>query len=57
MSCSVLGILDPSIPSSSIFGVPVLGGDEIMDQYLPDQVELVNGLGSANIVSPRELLF
>ncbi len=53
----ILGVLDPSSSRSTILGVPILGGDEVMKQYQPDHVDLVNGLGSVEKVFQREQLF
>ena len=43
---AILGILDPSHSMSAVLGIPVLGGDEELERYPPDQVDLINGLGS-----------
>jgi len=54
---AILGILDPSHSMSAVLGIPVLGGDEELERYPPDQVDLINGLGSFKTVSSREQLF
>jgi len=44
---SVSGILDPGrTVGSLIFNVPVLGGDDLLDQINPADVLLVNGIGA-----------
>lgn len=45
---SVLGCLDPdrSLWKKIHEGVPVLGGDDLLNSYDPDSVDLVNGIGS-----------
>lgn len=43
----VAGIIDPGRPvGSAIFDVPVLGGDDWLDQAKPDDILLVNGIGA-----------
>lgn len=46
-----LGALDadPAKCGTSVLGVPVLGGDEVLDHYTPDAVDLVNGIGSVGV--------
>lgn len=50
-----LGALDadPAKRGTSVLGVPVLGGDESLDHYPPDAVELVNGIGSVGVPALR----
>lgn len=55
---SVSGILDPAIVvGSAIFDVPVLGGDEWLDQANPDDILLVNGVGATSSKSLRSRFF
>jgi len=54
---TILGILDPSPSMSTVLEIPVLGGNEELERYPPDQVDLINGLGSIKTVSSREQLF
>ncbi len=43
----VLGVIDPvKSRGDMIFGVPVIGDDESILNYLPSEIELVNGIGS-----------
>jgi len=43
----ILGILAPDMEQGdSLMNVPVIGGDEIINQYSKDQVLLINGVGS-----------
>ena len=43
----VAGIIDPGMRvGSALFDVPVLGGDDWLDQANPDDVLLVNGIGA-----------
>ena len=43
----IVGILTPDMKAGSEFmGVPVLGGDEVIDRFAPDQIQLINGVGS-----------
>ena len=43
----IIGLVAPNImPGSSCFGVTVLGEDDALAMYSPDDVELVNGIGA-----------
>lgn len=42
----VIGFTDVNPACPSLLGVKRLGGDEVMERYGPDQVELANGMGS-----------
>ena len=42
----IAGIIDPGkAVGSLIFGIPVLGGDDLLDRLLPSDILLVNGVG------------
>jgi UDP-perosamine 4-acetyltransferase len=55
---TVIGILEinPAYVGKEIFGVKVLV-EEHINQYPPQQVKLVNGLGSISIPKQRQLIF
>lgn len=55
----VLGFTDASADKKGqmILGVPVLGNDEVLEQFSLDEIELVNGLGSVNNLSNRRNMF
>ena len=55
----LLGISDPALPagSSGPLEVPVLGGDEVLQQFDPSAVLLANGLGSVGVPNARHELF
>lgn len=57
-STVIIGIVDPdpTLAGRSILGVPVLGGDEVVDKYPPAEVLLVNGLGSVALPIKRQQL-
>ena len=43
----ILGFVTPALKAESEFcGKKVLGNDEVINQYSPDEIELVNGIGS-----------
>ncbi|MEQ1637546.1 MAG: acetyltransferase [Methylococcales bacterium] len=47
LNCPLLGFLDPHPGIGSVLlGVSKLGGDEVVNTYQPDEIELVNGIGS-----------
>lgn len=55
---SVAGVLDPAMTVGDlIFGVPVLGGDEFLDQLAAPDVLLLNGVGANPSVRERMKLF
>jgi sugar O-acyltransferase (sialic acid O-acetyltransferase NeuD family) len=51
----VRGFIDSSAQKqgTSIFGLPVLGGDELLDSLSPADVQLANGIGSAGVMDAR----
>ena len=54
----VSGIIDPGRPvGSALFNVPVLGGDEWLDQAMPDDILLVNGIGATPYRNLRSSFF
>jgi len=43
---TIAGVIAPELePGSQFCSVPVLGGDNVLDNYSPDEVGLVNGVG------------
>jgi len=45
--CEIAGVTDPArVPGSEWLGCRILGGDEAVSRFEPDQVLLVNGMGS-----------
>lgn len=56
---NVDGVLDPGLPAgATVFGIPVLGGDQLLDGYKPGAIRLANGLGTGrHDVSQRMRLY
>jgi hypothetical protein len=55
---SVAGVLDPGLQvGDRVFGVSVIGGDEMLDRVAPGDALLVNGLGANPSVGNRMRLF
>ena len=56
---SMLGICDPALPrgSEGPFGIAVLGDDKAVAAYAPEQVDLVNGVGSIESTQARRQVF
>lgn len=48
---------DPRKHGSSLLGIKVMGGDELVLSHPPESIQLVNGLGSVDTLQPRRLLF
>ncbi len=55
----VLGIAekDGTDLPSGLYGVPVIGSDSDVQQYPPDKVELVNGIGSVGSTTLRQKVY
>ena len=53
----ILGCTDPKETQSPILDLKRLGDDEAVFQYAPDEVQLVNGVGSASSTVLREKLY
>lgn len=55
----VSGILDPdtSLHGTGLLGVPILGGDELLSDFPPQQYDLVNGVGSIRQPRARQAIF
>jgi sugar O-acyltransferase (sialic acid O-acetyltransferase NeuD family) len=58
-SVEILGIVDadPNKKGQALMGVPIIGNDEEVTKYLPQEVRLVNGIGSVRVNSLRRQLF
>lgn len=58
-SVEILGIVDADSgkKGSEWMGVPIIGGDEEILKYSPQQIRLINGIGSVRISSLRRQIF
>lgn len=58
-SFKVLGITDSNAEKHGrkILGVPIIGDDEVIKQYAPNSILLVNGLGSIKATNNRTRLY
>lgn len=55
---SIAGVLDPELSAGGkVFGVPVIGGDDLLNRVDPSEVALVNGLGANPLTQNRRRLF
>lgn len=60
LKINILGIMDssPEQIGQSVLDVPILGcEDEILKQYSPTNIQLVNGIGSTISTAKREYIF
>jgi sugar O-acyltransferase (sialic acid O-acetyltransferase NeuD family) len=59
VSAIIAGIVDPdpALAGIKILGVPLLGGDDVVNEYSPSEIQLVNGLGSVGLPVNRQQLF
>ncbi len=55
----VLGIAekDGADLPADLYGIPVIGSDSDVQQYPPDKVELVNGIGSIGYIALRQKVY
>lgn len=55
----VIGLLerDPDRHGGTVLGVPIIGGDGVLDRHPADSVELVNGVGSTGKGTRRREVF
>lgn len=49
--------IDPALQGKTLMGIPVLGGDEIVDDFPRGEIRLVNGIGSIRDTRRRRELF
>jgi len=58
-SAVIAGIVDPdpALVGTKVLGIPVLGGDDIVNEYPSSEIRLVNGLGSVGHPLRRKQLF
>jgi UDP-perosamine 4-acetyltransferase len=56
---TIIGIADPALAPAARGpgGVPVLGGDEVLDALRPDGILLVNGVGSVGSMAARAAVY
>ncbi len=55
---NVIGLVDKSIPKGTkIYGVSVIGDDDSILQYQPQEILLVNGIGSVKSLDLRTKIF
>ena len=55
----IVGVLHPdeTMIGQSIDGIPVIGNDDKIREYVPDAVELVNGIGSVSSTKKRHNIY
>jgi UDP-perosamine 4-acetyltransferase len=55
----IAGVVDanPELNGMQLLGVPVLGGDELVETFPPSEILLVNGIGSVGLPFRRRELF
>lgn len=58
-STMIAGIADPapSTVGQLVLGVPVIGNDDIVREFPPEEIRLVNGIGSVGLPVRRQELF
>lgn len=55
-SAEIIGAVDP-LSTSDVSGVRVIGNDDIINEYSPGHVQLVNGIGGVASCSKRRMIF
>ena len=55
----IIGILDedPTTTTQNIAGIQILGNDDKIKDYTPDDIELVNGIGSVSSTERRKNIY
>ncbi len=53
----ILGITDPNLPDHTVLGVPIIGDDEVVLTQAPEEIRLVNGIGSTRDLRKRISVF
>jgi sugar O-acyltransferase (sialic acid O-acetyltransferase NeuD family) len=53
----IRGFLDGAKRGTQLLGLPVLGGDELLESISPSEVELANGIGSAGVMDTRQRVY
>lgn len=56
-SISILGFTDKLDGLASILGVDWLGNDEVIYRFSPEEIQLVNGIGSVKTTAPRRRIY
>lgn len=58
-SLTIIGMVDsnPDLLGKDVFGVKVIGDENLITNYSPDEVQLVNAIGSIDIPVTRKKLF
>lgn len=59
LSAQIIGITDPdtSLHGQCIMGIPVLGNDDLVLEYPPEQIRLINGLGMIDRSDKRQQIY
>ena len=59
VSAVITGVVDPdsTLVGTTVLGVPVLGGENVVSEFLPSEIQLVNALGSVGLPAKRQQLF
>jgi sugar O-acyltransferase (sialic acid O-acetyltransferase NeuD family) len=58
-SVAILGVTDPdpALIGQKVLGAPVIGTDDVLENYSPQEVQLVNGLGSVCLPKARSRVY
>ena len=58
-NAEIIGIAekDGAVRSPDLYGIPVIGSDSDIAGYSPDEIELVNGIGSIAFTALRQRIF
>jgi len=59
INAQILGMTEanPQMIGTNILGVEIIGGDEVVDEYSPSEISLVNGIGSIKRPELRMAVF
>lgn len=54
---SIMGITDPRVKELSVMNIPVLGNDQVIFSLPPEDIRLVNGVGTSSTTLRRKQIF
>lgn len=59
LRCEMIGATEasPDVQVGFPVTVPIIGGDEVIDKYKADEIELVNGIGSTGSLAKKAEIF
>jgi sugar O-acyltransferase (sialic acid O-acetyltransferase NeuD family) len=54
---TILGFVDLDAAAAPFMGISCLGNDDAISEFSPDNIQLVNGVGSVKFTRPRQVIY